>query len=142
MKWKDIRWGAALGGMLVAEVGQIAATFAWVAFYSYLVHPGETPAFYQRYAQVAGPWVSLLAGTPIFYLVCRWIGSRVPSRAWPTAMALFGLFVLVDGALMLSAGTPFSPHPRVRGRQLSPEAPGLPSRRPECRPETEVAEPA
>ena len=44
--------------------------------------------------QAAGPWVSLLAGTPIFYLVCRWIGSRVPSRAWPTAMALFGLFVL------------------------------------------------
>lgn len=103
---KDIRWGAALGGMLVAEAAQIAATFVWVAIYSYLVHPGETPAFYQRYAQVAGPWVSLLAGTPIFYLVCRWIGSRAPSRAWPTAMALFGLFVLVDLPLMFSAGTP------------------------------------
>lgn len=102
MKWKDIRWGAALGGMVVAEVGQIAAAFAWVALYSYLVHPGETQAFYERHAQVAGPWVSLLAGTPIFYFVCRWIGSRVPSRAWPTAMALFGLFVLVDLALTLS----------------------------------------
>ena len=45
MRMKDIRWGAALGGMLVAEVAQIAATVAWVAFYSYLVHPGETPAF-------------------------------------------------------------------------------------------------
>jgi len=102
MKSKDIRWGAALGGMVVAELAQIAAAFAWVALYSYLVHPGETPAFYQRHAQVAGPWVSLLAGTPIFYLVCRWIGSRVPSQAWPTAMALFGLFVLVDVALVLS----------------------------------------
>ena len=112
MRMRDIRWGAALGGMLVAEVAQIAATFAWVALYSYLVHPGETPAFYQRYAQVAGPWVSLLAGTPIFFLVCRWIGSRVPSRAWPTAMALFGLFVLVDLALMLSARTP---SPRILG---------------------------
>jgi len=56
--------------------------------------------------------VSLLAGTPIFYLVCRWIGSRVPSRAWPTAMALFGLFVLVDFALILSAGIP---SPRILG---------------------------
>lgn len=53
-----------------------------------------------------------VAGTPIFYLVCRWIGSRVPSRAWPTAMALFGLFVLVDVALMLAAGTP---SPRILG---------------------------
>jgi uncharacterized protein YhhL (DUF1145 family) len=98
--------------MLVAEVAQIAAAFAWVALYSYLVHPGETPAFYQRYAQVASLWVSLLAGTPIFYLICRWIGSKVPSRAWPTAMALFGLFVLVDLALVLSMGTP---SPRVLG---------------------------
>lgn len=107
MRMRDIRWGAALGGMLLAQVAQIAATFAWVAFYSYLVHPGETPAFYERHAQVAGPWVSLVAGTPIFYLVCRWIGSAVPSRAWPTAMALFALFVVVDVALMLSAGPPF-----------------------------------
>jgi hypothetical protein len=98
--------------MLVAEVGQIAAAFAWVALYSYLVHPGETPAFYQRYAQASGPWVSLLAGTPIFYLTCRWIGSRDPSRAWPTAMALFALFALVDLALMLPAGTP---SPRILG---------------------------
>ncbi len=114
MRMKDVRWGAALGGMLVAEAGQIAATFAWVAVYSYLVHPGETPAFYQRYAQVAGPWVSLIAGTPIFYLVCRWIGSQAPSRAWPTAMALFGLFVLLELALtpMLSAETP---SPRILG---------------------------
>src|SRR5688500_15164831 len=61
MRMRDIRWGAAIGGMLVAEVAQIAAAFAWVALYSYLVHPGETPAFYQRYAEVAGPWVSVLA---------------------------------------------------------------------------------
>ena len=108
MRIRDIRWGAALGGMLLAEVAQIAATFAWVALYSYLVHPGETPAFYQQYAEVAGPWVSVLAGTPIFYLICRWIGSRNPARAWPTAMALFGFFLLLDGALMFSTG-PLSP---------------------------------
>lgn len=106
---KDIRWGAALGGMLLAQVAQIAAAFAWVALYSYLVHPGETPAFYQRYAEVAGPWVSILAGTPIFYLVCRSIGSRAPARAWPTAMALFGSFVLFDLTLVLFSGAPLSP---------------------------------
>jgi hypothetical protein len=107
MRWKDIRWGAALGGMVIAELGQIIATFAWLAFYSYLIHPGETPAFYQHYAEETGPWVSIVAGTPIFYLVCRWIGSRVPSRAWPTAMALFSLFVIVDFGMMLSVT--FSP---------------------------------
>lgn len=112
MKMRDIRWGAALGGMLLAEVAQIAAAFAWVALYSYLVHPGETPAFYRRYAEGAGPWVSMLAGTPIFYLVCRWIGSRDPARAWPTALTLFGFFVLLDLALVLSVG---APSPRLVG---------------------------
>jgi hypothetical protein len=94
--------------MLLAEVVQVAAAFAWVAIYSYLVHPGEAPAYYQRYAEVASPWVSLLAGVPIFYLICRWIGSRAPARAWPTAMALFGFFVVLELALVFSAGVPSS----------------------------------
>jgi hypothetical protein len=34
MRWKDVRWGAALGGMLLAEVLTIAAAFAWVFLYS------------------------------------------------------------------------------------------------------------
>ncbi|HKO55089.1 MAG TPA: hypothetical protein VJ276_04375 [Thermoanaerobaculia bacterium] len=109
---RDVRWGAALGGMLLAMVAQIAAAFGWVAFYSYLVHPGETPAFYQRYAEVASPWVSVVAGVPVFYLICRWIGSRFPARAWPTAMALFGFYVLLDLALVLSMG---APSPRLVG---------------------------
>lgn len=104
MSMRDIRWGAALGGMLVAMVAQIAAAFAWVALYSYLIHPGETPAFYQRYAEVASPWVSVVAGGPIFYLICRWIGSRARASAWPTAMALFGLYVLLDLTLVFAAG--------------------------------------
>jgi len=108
MRTSDIRWGAAFGGMLLAEVGQIAAAFAWVAFYSYVIHPGEAASYYQSYAAVASPWVSVLAGPPIFYLVCRWIGSQAPARAWPTAMALFGLFVLLEVALLFSAGVPSS----------------------------------
>lgn len=93
-------------------VAQLAAAFAWVAFYSYFIHPGETNDFYQRYAEVASPWVSVLVGGPIFYSICRWIGSKVPARAWPTAMALFGLYLIVDLTLVLSMG---APSPRLVG---------------------------
>ena len=108
MRLRDIKWGAAIVGMLLVEVAQIAAAIAWVAFYSYVVHPGEAPAFYQRYAEVASPWVSVVAGPPIFYLICRRLVSRSPARAWPTAMALFGFFILVDLTLVFSAGIPSS----------------------------------
>ncbi|MCC6538777.1 MAG: hypothetical protein IT162_14575 [Bryobacterales bacterium] len=72
------------------------ATIAWVAIYSYFIHPGQPVAVYEAHAQVAGPWVSLIAGTPIFYAASRWI-----ARAVPTALALFGIFLAIDGALLI-----------------------------------------
>lgn len=48
--------------------------------------------------------MSLVLGFPVFYLICRWIGSRSPSKEWPTAMALFGFYVLLDLPLTLLGG--------------------------------------
>jgi hypothetical protein len=104
MKLNQIRWGMALGGVLVAEVGLIACAFAWVAIYAYLLHPGEPEAFYQQYAMRASPWVSVVMGVPVFYFICRWIGSRSPAKAWPTAMALYGIYLLIDLPLALFGG--------------------------------------
>ena len=93
----QISWGRACAGALIAEIAQIAATFVWVAIYSYVINPGQPVATYQAHAQVAGPWVSILAGAPIFYAASRWI-----ARTRPTALALFAIFFVVDGALLVS----------------------------------------
>src|SRR5258708_6251063 len=106
MKPNQIRWGLALGGALVAFVVQIAAAFAWVTIYSYVLHPGESLAFYQQYALTASPWVSIVLGFPFFYLGCRWIGSRSPTSAWPTAMGLFGIYLVIDVPFLLFGGNP------------------------------------
>ena len=92
-----IRWGRACVGSLVAEVGQIAAAFAWVAVYSYLINPGQPMATYEAHAQVSGPWVSIFAGAPIFYAASRWIAITRP-----TALALFGIFLVIDGGLLVA----------------------------------------
>jgi hypothetical protein len=98
MHTTSIRWLRAVLGALAAEIGQIAATVLWVAFYSYVVAPGQAVEAYHAHAQVAGPWVSIFAGAAIFYAASRWIaGNR------PTAMALFAIFVVLDGALVLMA---------------------------------------
>jgi hypothetical protein len=91
-----IHWGRAAGGALVAEIAQIAAAFGWVAIYSYLVNPGQPMATYEAHAQASGPWVSILAGAPIFYAASRWI-----AKTRPTALALFGIFFVIDGALLV-----------------------------------------
>jgi hypothetical protein len=91
-----ISWGRAFGGSLIAQIAQIAASLAWVAVYSYVIDPGQPFATYQAHAQASGPWVSILAGTPIFYAASRWI-----ARSQPTALALFAIFALIDGALVV-----------------------------------------
>lgn len=91
-----IDWGRACSGALIAEVIQIAAAFGWVAIYSYLINPGQPMATYELHAQASGPWVSILAGAPIFYAASRWI-----ARSVPTALALFAIFVVIDGALLV-----------------------------------------
>ena len=82
---------------MIAEIGQVAAAFAWVALYSHVIDPGHPLAVYQAHARASGPWVSILAGAPIFYAASRWI-----ARSRPTALALFGVFVVIDGGLLVS----------------------------------------
>jgi hypothetical protein len=108
MKLSNVRWGAAIGGMLLVEVLMIAAAFGWVAIYSHLIQPDQAMSFYQDYAMKSSAWVSLVTGVPLFYFVCRWIGSKSPVKAWPTAMALFASYFLIDVLLVLTF--PANPH--------------------------------
>jgi hypothetical protein len=92
-----ISWGRAFAGAVIAEIAQIAAAFVWVACYSYFINPGQPYATYQAHAEASGPWVSIIAGTPIFYAASRWI-----ARSQPTALALFGIFAAIDGGLQVA----------------------------------------
>jgi hypothetical protein len=92
-----INWGRAFGGSLVAQIAQVAATFGWVAIYSYVINPGQPIATYQAHAEASGTWVSIFAGAPIFYAASRWI-----ARSRPTALALFAFMVVIDGALLVA----------------------------------------
>jgi hypothetical protein len=109
MSVTDVRWRYAIGGAVAAEAFMIIAAIAWVAIYSYFIHPGETQAFYQGYAQAASPWVAVIIGIPIFYLVCRWIANRTNEQAMPTAMALFGIYLLFDIPVLLLTDNQYLP---------------------------------
>jgi hypothetical protein len=103
-----IHWGRACGGALIAEIAQIAAAFGWVAIYSYLINPGQPMSTYEAHAQASGPWVSLIAGAPIFYAASRWI-----AKSRPTALALFGIFLVIDGGLLVGMTESWTSFPFV-----------------------------
>jgi hypothetical protein len=96
-----IRWGLAAVATLLAEITLIVLSIICVAVYSYAIHTGETPEFYGEFAKVSGPWVSLIAGGPVFFLIARWIRRRARSTAFDTAMAMAGLYLSIEIAVLL-----------------------------------------
>ena len=97
----SIRWGLAAVATLLAEFTLIALSIICVAVYSYAIHTGETPEFYGAFAKVSGPWVSLIAGGPVFFLIARWIRGRAQSTAFATAMAMAGLYLSIEITVLL-----------------------------------------
>jgi cytochrome bd-type quinol oxidase subunit 2 len=88
-------WRYAFVGYIVVEVILIAAAFAWVALYSYGVHPGESASYYQAYAENASPIVALVAGIPVFFLTGRLFRRMIPDQAQATILTLVAISVIV-----------------------------------------------
>ena len=79
------------------------SAFAWVAIYSYLIHPGEERSYYENYAQSASPVISIVLGIPYWFFACRWVGQKAGTRA--VAMCVWAWFItfLIDFPLILLA---------------------------------------
>lgn len=100
MEGDHIPWGWVVGTAVGLEVAMVISAFAWVAFYSYLIHPGEEAVYYQDYAQLASPVVSVVLGMPYWFFACRWVGQKAGTRA--VAMCLWAWFILLLIDLPLS----------------------------------------
>lgn len=99
MNLSSVRWVRAIAGTVMAEVAVIAAAFGLVAFYSHAINPGQPVAAYHAWAAQAAPWASVVAGIPVFYALGRWW-----AKGLATALAIFGLYLLVDGAILAATG--------------------------------------
>jgi hypothetical protein len=97
----SIRWGVAAVATLLAEIALITLSIMCVAVYSYTIHTGESREFYDAFAKVSGPWVSLIAGGPVFFLIARWIRRRAPAAALRTAIAMCMLYLTIEVAILL-----------------------------------------
>ena len=91
-----IRWGWVALTVVGLEIALVLSAFAWVAIYSYLIHPGEQAAYYQDYAQSASPIVSILMGIPCWFLGCRWLGQKAGTRAVATCLWVWFILFMID----------------------------------------------
>lgn len=96
----DAGWGLACA--LLLHIILILLTVVWVAFYSHVLEPGHDRAFYEAHAARSGPFVSLIAGGPAFYVVASWVTGRRQS-ARPAWIAVT-LYLLTDVAIFAAMG--------------------------------------
>ena len=96
-----IGWGRVAATVLALEVALVLSAFAWVAIYSYLIHPGEPPAYYKRHAQFASPIVSVVVGIPLLFFACRWAARRAGKRAVAMSLWIWFVLFLIDVGLFL-----------------------------------------
>lgn len=92
----SIPWGWVVGTAVALEAALTLSAFVWVAIYSYLIHPGEKAGFYENYAQVACPWVSVVVGIPCWFLACRWVGMKAGERAVAMCIASWLVLLIID----------------------------------------------
>ena len=78
------------------EVALVISAFAWVAIYSYLIHPGEASAYYENYAQSAGPILSIVLGIPYWFFACRWVGRKAGTRAVAMCLWVWVVLLIID----------------------------------------------
>ena len=100
--WVVASW---LGSHAILIAGHVLLIF----LYSVLVAPGLENEAYQEFALRSGPWFSIVAGGPVFYLVARHLLRRFGPAGRMMALVVWGLYSATDLVIVLIAGTTFSP---------------------------------
>ena len=86
-------------------IANVATHILYMVVYCYLINPGQEMAQYHAHAQFSGPYSSIVAGIPLMFLVCRWLGKKFVAESSVTAALLVWLvYFLIDLTVILFAG--------------------------------------
>lgn len=91
-----------IGATLVAMFLNVGATVLYMVVYGYVINPGQPPEHYPAHAQVAGPYASIIAGIPIFF-VLGYVVRRILNWA-PGPVFFWALYAAVDLSVLTAVG--------------------------------------
>ena len=85
--------GLALGVMAV----NVAISILYMVVYGYVIDPGHEKAYYDAHVKVAAPYIGIVAGIPLMFLVGWWVGL------WP-AVVVWLVYTVFDLAALAVFG--------------------------------------
>ncbi len=102
------RWVWIIPTALAVLVANVAIHILYMVAYSYAINPGQDEAHYYAHAQLSAPYSSIVAGMPLMFFACRWIGGKFEARSSLTAALLVWLvYFLIDITVIIFAGELF-----------------------------------
>ncbi len=97
---KHLQWGWIFGAALLSLAALMALHYAYLTFYSHVLHPDRDMAFLQQHVRSSGPWFVLVTGAPLLFAVCRFVGRSVRSEVMYNCLAI-GLAIISISTVML-----------------------------------------
>lgn len=91
-----------IGAMFAAMILNVGATILYMVVYGYVINPGQPAEHYPEHAQVAGPYMSIIAGIPIFFCI-GYLVRRILNWA-PGPICFWALYAAVDLSVLTAVG--------------------------------------
>jgi hypothetical protein len=96
---------AQLAGVAVLVlVANVAASFLYMVFYSYVIDPGHDAAYYNAHIQKAAPYCSIVAGIPLMFLAGWWVTGWSRQTGARPAWIIWLVYGVIDLGVLLAAG--------------------------------------
>lgn len=94
-----------IGAAILVLALNVVVSILYIAIYSHLINRGHDKRYYQEYAKVAAPYSSIVAGMPLMFLICWWVGSWWEADFAVTAALLVWLvYAVIDLLALVAAG--------------------------------------
>lgn len=97
-----------IGAAIFILIANVGVSVFYMVIYGHFINPGQPDSFYQEHVQIAAPISTIIFGIPLFYFVCRFIGSKwEKSFAVKAALAVWFVYFLIDAVVLLYSGLTF-----------------------------------
>ncbi len=103
-----------IGAAILVLVINVAISFLYVAVYAHLINKGHDEQYYQAYAETSAPYSSIVAGMPLMFLMCWWVGSWWGADfAIKAAILVWLVYAVIDVVVVVAAGISSKVPPRM-----------------------------
>ncbi len=94
-----------IGAAILVLVINVGVSILYVAIYSHLINPRHDEHYYQEYAKMVAPYSSIIAGMPLMFLICWWVGSWWEADfAVKAAILVWVVYAVIDVLVLVAAG--------------------------------------